>query len=143
MESRFSRCSYVSKPLVFILNSFLLLSSINCSHDLEQAFEPKESPCSNLNPNIFVAFEKAPVAIKTVQPEYPEAARRAGLEGTVWLRTWIDKEGYVVKAEIHQSNAEIFNQPALHAIMQWEFTPAMQGGHPICVWVSIMMEFKL
>jgi protein TonB len=94
-------------------------------------------------PPDFVAFEKAPEVVKQVQPKYPELARRAGMEGTVFVRVWVDKEGKVRKVEIQKSDAEIFNQPAVEAAEQMVFTPAVQGGSPVSVWVAMPFKFKL
>ncbi len=94
-------------------------------------------------PPDFVAFEKAPEVVKPVTPKYPELARRAGMEGTVFVRVWVDKEGKVRKVEIQKSDAEIFNQPAIEAAEQMVFTPAVQGGSPVSVWVAMPFKFKL
>lgn len=94
-------------------------------------------------PPDFVAFEKAPEVVKSVTPKYPELARRAGMEGTVFVRVWVDKEGKVRKVEIQKSDAEIFNQPAIEAAEQMVFTPAVQGGSPVSVWVAMPFKFKL
>ncbi len=94
-------------------------------------------------PPDFVAFEKAPEVVKQVQPKYPELARRAGMEGTVFVRVWVTKEGKVRKVEIQKSDAEIFNQPAIEAAEQMVFTPAVQGGSPVSVWVAMPFKFKL
>jgi protein TonB len=94
-------------------------------------------------PPDFVPYEKEPVAIKKVNPVYPEIARRAGVEGTVWLKVWVDKEGKVRKAELIKSDADIFNQPAIDAAQQWVFTPALMKSGPVSVWVSIPFRFKL
>lgn len=94
-------------------------------------------------PPDFVAFEKEPVPIKKVRPAYPEIARRAGVEGKVWVKLWVDKEGKVRKAEILKSDADIFNQPTVDAAMQWVFTPALMKNGPVSVWVSVPFTFKL
>jgi protein TonB len=94
-------------------------------------------------PPDFVPFEKPPEVVKQVQPKYPELARRAGMEGTVLVRVWVDKEGKVRKVEILKSDAEIFNQPAIDAAQQMVFTPAVQGGNPVSVWVAMPFKFKL
>ncbi|HCA82025.1 MAG TPA: energy transducer TonB, partial [Bacteroidetes bacterium] len=84
-----------------------------------------------------------PEAVKQIQPKYPDLATRAGLEGTVWVKIWVDKEGKPKKAVVQKSDAEIFNQPATEAAMQWIFTPAMMKNGPVSVWVSIPFRFKL
>ena len=94
-------------------------------------------------PPDFVAVEKQPVAIKSPMPAYPEIARRAGVEGTVWVKIWVDKEGKAKKAEVIKSDAELFNQSAKEAAMQWVFTPAVMNNGPVSVWVSIPFKFKL
>ena len=94
-------------------------------------------------PPDFVPVEKNPTPIKQVQPPYPEIARRAGVEGTVWVKIWVDKEGKAKKAEVLKSDAELFNEPAKNAAMQWVFTPAIMNNGPVAVWVSIPFKFKL
>ena len=48
-----------------------------------------------------------------------------------------------VKAALLKSDAEILNQPAIDAAMQFVFTPAMQHSGPVSVWVSIPFKFNL
>lgn len=94
-------------------------------------------------PPDFVPFEKEPQVIKRVEPVYPELARKAGLEGTVWVKLWVDKEGKVKDVVILKSASEIFNQPAIDAAKQWIFTPAMMKTGPVSVWISLSFNFKL
>jgi len=94
-------------------------------------------------PADYVPYEKGPEPIKQVTPKYPDLATRAGLEGTVWVKIWVDKEGRARRAVVMKSDAEIFNQPAQEAAMQWVFTPAMMKNGPVSVWVSIPFRFKL
>lgn len=94
-------------------------------------------------PPDFVPVEKEPVIVKQVPPKYPELATRAGLEGTVWVKIWVDREGKPKKALVMKSDAEIFNQAATEAAMQWVFTPAMMKNGPVSVWVSIPFKFRL
>ncbi len=94
-------------------------------------------------PPDFVPVEKQPSPVKSPPPAYPEIARRAGVEGTVWVKIWVDKEGKAKKAQILKSDAELFNQAAIDAAMQWVFTPAVMNNGPVAVWVSIPFKFKL
>lgn len=94
-------------------------------------------------PPKIVFFQKAPVIIKRVQPVYPEIARKAGIEGTVWVELWITKEGKVKKAVVVKSASEIFNQPTLDAAMQFVFTPAMMQNGPVAVWVTMPFHYRL
>jgi protein TonB len=94
-------------------------------------------------PPDFVPVEKQPVPVKQVQPDYPEIARRAGVEGTVWVKILVDKEGKAKKAVVMKSDAEIFNEPAQKAALQWVFTPAMMNNGPVAVWAAVPFRFKL
>jgi len=49
-----------------------------------------------------------PVVVKKVEPKYPELAMRAGLEGKVWVKIWVDKEGKAKQVVVLKSDAEIF-----------------------------------
>ena len=94
-------------------------------------------------PADFVAVEKEPQIVKKVEPKYPELAMRAGLEGKVWVKIWVDKEGKVKQVVVLKSDAEIFNEPAVEAAKQFLFTPAYMNNGPVSVWVSVPFKFKL
>lgn len=96
-------------------------------------------------PPDFVPVEKQPQPLpgNNPAPVYPEIARRAGVEGTVWVKIWVDKEGNPRKAQVLKSDAELFNQPAIDAAMKWKFTPAIMNNGPVAVWVSIPFKFRL
>jgi protein TonB len=94
-------------------------------------------------PADFVAVEKEPIPVKKVEPKYPELAMRAGLEGKVWVKIWVDKEGKAKQVVVLKSDAEIFNEPSVEAAKQWVFTPAYMNNGPVSVWVSVPFKFKL
>jgi protein TonB len=94
-------------------------------------------------PADFVAVEKDPVVIKKIEPKYPDLAMRAGLEGKVWVKIWVDKEGKPRQVVVMKSDAEIFNEPAVEAAKQFLFTPAYMNNGPVAVWVSVPFKFKL
>jgi protein TonB len=94
-------------------------------------------------PPDFVPYEKEPTVVKKVEPKYPELALRAGLEGNVFVKVWVDKEGKVRKVVTLKSDAEIFVSAAEEAAKQWVFTPAVMQKGPVSVWVSIPFRFRL
>lgn len=94
-------------------------------------------------PADFVPVEKQPEIVKRVEPKYPELAMRAGLEGKVTVKIWVDKEGRPKQVVVLKSDAEIFNEPAIEAAKQWLFTPAYMNNGPVSVWVSVPFKFKL
>lgn len=106
--------------------------------EIEQDIQIDDGP-----PPDFVPVEKEPVVVKAVEPKYPELAMRAGLEGRVWIKIWVDKEGKPRQAVVLKSDAEIFNEPAVKAAMSFVFTPAYMNNGPVSVWVSIPFKFKL
>jgi periplasmic protein TonB len=94
-------------------------------------------------PPDFVPYEKEPTIVKQVVPKYPDLALRAGLEGNVFVKLWVDKEGKVRKVVILKSDAEIFNEAAIDAAKQFVFTPAVMQKGPVSVWVSFPFRFRL
>lgn len=91
----------------------------------------------------FVAFEKEPVRIKSVTPEYPEMARATGLEGTVILRILVYKDGSVKDViVVRPSGTDVgFEEAAIKAAKQWVFKPAIQNQKPISVWINYPVKF--
>ncbi|HEY9187537.1 MAG TPA: TonB family protein [Bacteroidota bacterium] len=103
--------------------------------DVSQEDEPDQ--------NAFIPVEKQPQPIKQPQPRYPELAQRAGIEGTVWVKILVDKEGKPKKCVIVKSDAEVFDESAKEAAMNSLFTPAVMNNGPVACWVVIPYKFKL
>ena len=95
------------------------------------------------SPNEFEPIEKEPTPIVTTIPQYPSLPLRAGLEGNVFLKVLITKEGRVKKAILLKTDSELFTQSAIDAAMKWVFTPAIMNGKPVPVWVAIPFRFRL
>ena len=90
----------------------------------------------------FWKVEVKPVLIKEVAPVYPEIARKAGLEGKVFVRFQVGKDGRVRDVQILRGQ-EIFRQAAIEAVMQFRFKPAMQNDKPAPVWMTQPLTFRL
>ncbi len=91
----------------------------------------------------FIPVEKQPQPIQQPQPKYPELAQRAGIEGNVWVKILVTKDGKPKRAEIVKSDAEVFNESAKEAAMNSLFTPAVMNNGPVACWVVIPYRFKL
>jgi protein TonB len=97
------------------------------------------------SPDEFVPFEEAPQQIVAVTPKYPELAQRANIEGVVWVKALVDKEGHVRNVIIvKDSGANAgFEEAAIDAAKETVWKPAISNGQPIAVWVTYKVEFKL
>jgi protein TonB len=90
----------------------------------------------------FWTVSREPVLIKEVLPDYPAEARAAGLEGAVFVKFAVGSNGRVKKALVLKG-PEIFREPALRAVYQFEFIPAMQNEKPVAVWMTLPIRFQL
>lgn len=109
---------------------------------------PKEEIDKSEEPTFFVAVEEMPQPIgglKEIQKkiQYPEIAKRAGVEGKVYVRAFVDEEGNVVNAEVVKGIGGGCDEAALDAILKTKFTPGKQRGKPIKVQVTVPVLFKL
>ena len=96
----------------------------------------------------FVAVEEMPQPIGGIQEiakkvVYPEVAKRAGIQGKVYVKAFIDENGNVIRAEILKGIGAGCDEAAIKAIEQTKFTPGKQRGIPVKVQVSIPVLFKL
>lgn len=97
------------------------------------------------SPDQFVPFEEAPVQVITVNPAYPALAQRAGVEGSVWIKALVDKEGKVRDVIIvKDSGANAgFEEAAIEAAKKTVWKPAIANGQPIAVWITYKVDFNL
>jgi protein TonB len=99
-------------------------------------------------PTYFVAVEEMPGpigGIKAIQEKivYPEIAKRAGVEGKVYVLAFVNEQGEVTKAQIIKGIGAGCDEAALSAVLKTRFTPGKQRGKPVKVQVSIPIIFKL
>lgn len=96
----------------------------------------------------FVAVEEMPeiiggLAFILSKIKYPEIAKRAGIQGKVYVLAFIDENGNVANAKIIKGIGAGCDEAALNAVKQTKFTPGRQKGKPVKVQVSIPIVFKL
>ena len=94
------------------------------------------------DPTVWTPHEVEPLVLSQVKPDYPEIAKQAGVEGDVLLRVLVGRDGSVVKALVARS-VVMLDEAALDGIRRWKFSPALQNGHPVAVWVGIKVHFSL
>jgi protein TonB len=94
-------------------------------------------------PEPFVPVQVEPRIVRSARPEYPEVALRAGLEGTVHVKIWVDREGKPREVSVVKSDMEVFNDAAVAAAKQFLFTPAYMNGGPVSVWVTMPFKFRI
>ena len=98
--------------------------------------------------NYFVVVEQMPEpfgGIVGIQEKvvYPEIARRAGIEGIVYIEAFIDEQGKVVRTSIVKGIGGGCDQAAMKAIEETKFVPGKQQGKPVKVRMSIPIRFML
>ena len=99
-------------------------------------------------PTYFVAVEEMPAPIGGIQGIqskiiYPEIAKRAGVEGKVYVLAFVDETGTVTKAQLIKGIGAGCDEAALDAVLKTKFKPGKQRGKPVKVQVSIPVIFKL
>lgn len=90
----------------------------------------------------YVYVEELPEAITKVQPEYPEIARSANVDGTVMIQALVGKDGRVKDTKVVKSVA-MLDAAAVAAVKQWVFKPALSNNKPVAVWVAVPVKFSL
>lgn len=98
--------------------------------------------------DFFVVVEDMPELIgglASIQREirYPEMARRAGIEGRVFIQFIVNEQGDVENPQIIRGIGGGADEEALRVVRQAKFTPGMQRGRPVRVQYSLPISFRL
>ncbi|MDQ7817839.1 MAG: energy transducer TonB [Melioribacteraceae bacterium] len=75
--------------------------------------------------------------------KYPEIAKRAGVQGKVLVRAYIDEKGDIVKAEIIKGAHEALDSAAINAVLKTKFNPGIHHGKAVKTQVAIPIVFAL
>jgi protein TonB len=93
--------------------------------------------------NDFVPVDAQPAVVKRASTSYPELAKNARIEGNVYLKVLVDKDGKPKKAVVFKSDAEVFNQSAIDSALKSTYTAATSDGNPVACWLVVPYSFKL
>jgi TonB family protein len=80
--------------------------------------------------------------IKKVQPEYPKAARKNHIQGSVVLQAEINPTGDIENLRLVSGDSALA-PAAIDAVKQWKYGPYMLQGQPIRVETQITVQFAL
>jgi protein TonB len=99
-------------------------------------------------PEIFVVVENMPELIGGIEGlqkrvKYPEIAKKAGVEGTVFLQFIVDENGNVVDPAVIKGIGAGCDEAALEAIRTAKFKAGRQRGKPVKVKFSLPVRFRL
>ena len=88
---------------------------------------------------------KMPVVKKSVEPDYPMAARKNTIQGTVLLDVLVQRDGLVGGTRVYRSSgSDELDAAAMNAARQFEFAPAEDArGSPVALWIRQPFIFKL
>jgi protein TonB len=86
---------------------------------------------------------KAPVLSHRVEPQYPEAARKARMEGVVILEAIITAEGNVEDVRVLKSVNPLLDASAVRAVGQWKYKSATLNGRAVRVYLTVTVTFRL
>lgn len=109
---------------------------------------PPAAPEASSGDDHFVVVEQMPELIGGLQSlmelvEYPEQARRAGIEGRVYVQFVVNEQGQVENPQVIRGIGGGADEAAVEAVMQAEFRPGMQRGRPVRVQYSLPIVFRL
>lgn len=126
---------------------------INIGGDLDlggQLDMPPPPPPKEDEPeeDFFVVVEEMPELIGGLAElqqkiKYPEMARRAGIEGRVYVQFIVNEQGNVENAQVIRGIGGGADEEALRVVKQAKFKPGMQRGRPVRVQYSLPIFFRL
>lgn len=93
----------------------------------------------------FVVYDKDPIPIIPIRPYYPEIAKEAGIEGTVYIEFYLDEKGSVSNVKILKGGPPNtgLDEAAIEAVKKSKWKPAQQRDKKVGVWLSIPVKFTL
>jgi TonB family protein len=111
-----------------------------------EAGAPATGPPASVPQESSAAAEEGVVPaalISKVEPDYPEPARRAGVEGVVVLDATISETGQVIAVAVERGLPLGVTEAAVQAVQRWKYQPARGRGGPVLSHKTIRIVFSL
>ncbi len=87
-------------------------------------------------------IDQRPRPVYQVAGNYPSQMRGKKVEGVVTVIFIVDETGRVKSPRIEKSSDPAFDKPALDAVKQWKFEPAVKGGQRVACRMRVPMRFQ-
>jgi TonB family protein len=109
---------------------------------------PPPTPAADDPPDVFVVVEDMPSPIGGLEAlqarvAYPELARRAGIEGTVFVQFIVNEQGDTEDISVVRGIGAGADEAAVRAVQETRFTPGRQRGQEVKVRMSLPVRFRL
>jgi protein TonB len=85
---------------------------------------------------------KEPKKVQNINPQYPDIAKQARVQGIVILECTISPQGKVTDVKVLRG-IPLLDQAAIDAVKQWVYTPTLLNGVPVPVIMTVTVNFKL
>lgn len=96
------------------------------------------------SPYVWIPHEVEPAFKYKPRLEYPEPARIFEYQGTAYIKAYIGIDGSVLRIAIEKTSGyAILDSAAVSYIAKCKFTPALQQGKPVAVWIGQTITYKL
>jgi protein TonB len=87
-------------------------------------------------------IDQRPRPVHQVAGAYPSEMRARNVEGVVTLIFIVDDTGRVVNPRVEKSSHPQFEAPALAAVRQWKFEPAIKAGQRVSCRMRVPIRFQ-
>ena len=87
-------------------------------------------------------IDQKPRPIFQGAPIFPSEMRGKKVEGVVTVIFVVDSSGKVVDPRVEKSSHPAFEKPALDAVKQWKFEPAIKGGQRVGCKMRVPIRFQ-
>ena len=122
--------------------------NIDAEINMDEPLPEPEEPAEEEEEDFFVAVENMPelkggLGELQKQINYPDMARKAGIEGRVIIQFIVNEKGEVEDPRVIRGIGGGCDKEALRVVKQAKFEPGRQRGNPVRVQYSLPITFKL
>jgi TonB family protein len=117
-------------------------SSTNAASSVKSASQITRLPADTVNDGFVRLKPETAESLldQRVEPEYPEAARRAHIQGSVVLETLINANGRVQQVSAVSGNPDLADA-AIAAVRQWRYKPFTVDGKKVPIRTQVNVTF--
>jgi protein TonB len=84
-----------------------------------------------------------PIAMHDPDPEYTEGARKAGIQGEVWVALTVGADGVPYDLKVIRSLPFGLTDKAVETVKSWRFKPGKIKGKPVAMRIQVEVDFRV